>query len=397
MPTSHSPSWLSVIALAFAAFIFNTTEYLPIALLTDIGKSFQLSSTEAGIMLTVYAWVVALMSLPLMLLTRNMERRSLLMWLFALFIGGHLIAFSAWNFPVLLASRVLIALSHAVFWSITAALAMRLAPPGAGNRALSLLSIGTVSAMLLGIPLGRVIGNFLGWRVSMLLIGAAALVVSLILAKNLPKLPSVNSGSFSSIPVLFKRKNLLLMFAFTVTIVTAHFTAYTYIEPFVLQVGGFSAEQVTLLLMFYGLAGFIGSYLFGKWFDGYSKGFFIGFCLLMVASMLLLYPLLESVWAAYILCLLWGIAYSAIGLAMISRVLHFASDATDVATSIYSGLYNVGIGSGALLGHYAGVYLGLKNLSFLGAAMTAIAALIAWILIRQPGFNNRENQQQAVH
>ena len=397
MPAPHSPRWLSVIALAFAAFIFNTTEFIPIALLTDIGQSFRLSSTETGIMLTVYAWVVALMSLPLMLLTRNMERRALLMWLFALFIGGHLMAFAAWSFPVLLASRVLIALAHAVFWSITAALAMRLAPPGAGNRALSLLSIGTVSAMLLGIPLGRVIGNFFGWRISMLLIGAAALIVSLILAKNLPKLPSVNSGSLSSLPLLFKRKNLLLIFTFTVTIVTAHFTAYTYIEPFVLQIGGFNTEQVTLLLMFYGLAGFIGSYLFGKWFDRHSKSFFISSCLLMAISMLLLYPLLDSAWAVYVLCLLWGIAYSTIGLAMISRVLHFASDATDVATSIYSGLYNVGIGSGALLGHYAGVSLGLKNLGFVGTAITTAAVLIAWILIRRPGFANQEESQLSTH
>lgn len=395
MSASHSSRWLSVIALAVAAFIFNTTEYLPIALLTDIGQSFQLSSTETGIIMTVYAWVVALMSLPLMLLTRNMERRSLLMWLFVLFIGGHLMAFIAWSFPVLLASRVLIALSHAVFWSITAALAMRLAPPGEGNRALSLLSVGTVSAMLLGIPIGRVVGNLFGWRMSMLLIGMAALVVALILAKNLPKLPSINSGSLSSIPVLFKRKKLLLMYAFTVAIVSAHFTAYTYIEPLVLQVGGFSGEQVTMVLICYGLSGFIGAYLFGKWFDRHSKSFFIGFCLLMLASMLLLYPLLDSAWAVYSLSLLWGVAYSAIGLAMISRVLHFASDATDVASSIYSALYNVGIGSGALLGHYAGIQVGLGNLSFVGAAITAVAAAIAWILIRQPGFANRESGSSA--
>lgn len=381
--TSTFKQWVSVCALAVGAFIFNTTEYIPIALLSDIGQSFKMQATEVGMMITVYAWIVALLSLPLMLMTKNIERRKLLLMLFALFALFHALSFFSWNFNILLISRIGIALTHAVFWSITASLAVRLAPTGKTNQALGLLSTGTVLAMVLGIPLGRVVGQYFGWQLSFLLIGVCAAGVMLVLAKNLPALPSQNTGSLSSLPSLFKRRNLMLLYAMTVLIITAHFTAYSYIEPFVLQVGGFKAEQVTIVLSLYGLAGFAASYLFGKWFAKSQRLFMLGAVAVILLSALLLLPFASFPYAVYALVFIWGVAIVIVSLGMVSKVLAFASDATDVANSIYSGLYNVGIGGGALLGHYVTVWFGLSNIGIAGALLAAAGLAVCGLLFKE--------------
>ena len=381
--TSTFKQWVSVCALAVGAFIFNTTEYIPIALLSDIGQSFDKPATEVGMMITVYAWIVALLSLPLMLMTKNIERRKLLLMLFALFALFHALSFFSWNFNILLVSRIGIALTHAVFWSITASLAVRLAPTGKTNQALGLLSTGTVLAMVLGIPLGRVVGQYFGWQLSFLLIGVCAAGVMLVLAKNLPALPSQNTGSLSSLPSLFKRRNLMLLYAMTVLIITAHFTAYSYIEPFVLQVGGFKAEQVTIILSLYGLAGFAASYLFGKWFAKSQRLFMLGAVAVILLSALLLLPFASFPYAVYALVFIWGVAIVIVSLGMVSKVLAFASDATDVANSIHSGLYNVGIGGGALLGHYVTVWFSLSNIGIAGALLAAAGLAVCGLLFKE--------------
>lgn len=381
--TSTFKQWVSVCALAVGAFIFNTTEYIPIALLSDIGQSFGKAATEVGMMITVYAWIVALLSLPLMLMTKNIERRKLLLALFALFVVFHALSFFSWNFNILLISRIGIALTHAVFWSITASLAVRLAPTGKTNQALGLLSTGTVLAMVLGIPLGRVVGQYFGWQLSFLLIGVCAAGVMLVLAKNLPALPSQNTGSLSSLPSLFRRRNLMLLYAMTVLIITAHFTAYSYIEPFVLQIGHFKAEQVTIVLSLYGLAGFAASYLFGKWFAKSQRLFMLGAVTVILLSALLLQPFAAFPYAVYALVFIWGVAIVIVSLGMVSKVLSFASDATDVANSIYSGLYNVGIGGGALLGHYVTVWFGLSNIGIAGALLAAAGLAVCGLLFKE--------------
>ena len=317
------------------------------ALLSDIAHSFQIPVAQTGLMITIYAWIVSLMSLPFMLMTAKLERRSLLIKLFIIFVASHILSVLAWDFWVLLLSRIGIAFTHAIFWSITTSLAVRVAPKDKKAQAIGLLAMGSALAMVLGLPLGRVIGQFLGWREAFGIIAFLAFCILLLLYRFLPHLASRNAGSLSSVPSLFKRPLLVGLYALTILIISAHFTAYSYIEPFIIRVGGMTDGVATAILLIFGLSGVTASLLFNR-FHRFAPAKFL------LASM----------------------AVSVIGLSLQVRVLQLAPDATDVAMAIYSGLYNIGIGGGALFGNQVMQHFGLANIGFSGAAFAAMGLLL---------------------
>ena len=368
---SRKVAWLRVVTLAIAAFIFNTTEFAPVGLLSDIADSFGMETAQVGIMLTIYAWVVALMSLPFMLLTSKMERRRLLVGLFILFIASHVLSFLAWNFNVLVISRIGIAFAHAVFWSITSALAIRMAPAGKRAQALSLIATGTALAMVFGIPIGRIV------------IGLGALVTMVCLIKLLPKLPSEHSGSLKSLPVLFRRPALLSIYLLTVIVVTAHYTAYSYIEPFVQTVAGLSGNFATVLLLTLGGAGIVGSILFGKLGNLHASGLINAAIGLLLACLLLLLPASHNANHLMLLSVFWGMAIMIIGLGMQVKVLALAPDATDVAMSLFSGIFNIGIGAGALVGSQVSTHLSMASIGYVGAIPAVVALVWAVMIFRR--------------
>lgn len=373
-------AWLPVIALSFAAFIFNTTEFLPVGLLPSIAESFNMDVAHTGLLITGYAWVVTIMSLPLTILTAKIERRLLLVILFILFIGSHILAWLAWSFASLMLARIGIACAHAVFWAITTPLAARIAPFHKRAKALSFIVTGSSLATVLGVPIGTIIGQHLGWRIAFLCIAVTAFIVMLILIWLLPKLPSNNAGSLKSLPSLFKRPTLMYVYLLTAIIVTGHFTAYTYITPFMTKVGGFGENFVVFLLLVIGGAGIIGSIIFTKKSAQYPIGLPIASISCLLASLILLTLSAYAHFTVILLCLIWGGAMTIIALSLQTKVLDVAPDASDVAISMFSGIFNIGIGGGALVGSIVLAQMDTSYVGYAGAIFVLIALIIFYAI-----------------
>lgn len=379
----RSRIWSSILCLALAAFIFNTTEFVPVGLLPNIAESFSMDVAHAGLLLTIYAWAVSLLSLPLTVLTAKMERRKLLIFLFCLFIGSHILAGFAWSFYSLMVARIGIACAHAVFWAITTPLAVRLAPNGKKAKAMGFIVVGTSMATVLGIPIGTMIGQLVGWRVTFLCIGFIAFCVMASLLYLLPAVPSMNTISLKAIPKVLKRPVLLNIYLLTSIIITGHFTAYTYITPFMLNVGGFSEQIVVSLLLAVGFSGMIGSLIFAKYAEPHPTAILVMPVILLIICLLSLYVCSFSLITAILQGMVWGLAITIIGMVMQSKVIDAAPDAADIATSVYSGIYNIGIGGGAFVGSQVLVYLSTNYIGFVGAIFVIIALILFYFLSRK--------------
>ncbi|MDU0810007.1 MAG: sugar transporter [Burkholderia sp.] len=379
---SSERSWWGVLALALSAFIFCTTEFLPVGLLKAIGDSLHIQSTNVGLMLTIYAWTVALASLPLTLLTRKVERRKLMTAILLVFIGSHIITGGAWNFTVLILGRIGIACAHAMFWSISISLTVRIAPPEKKRRALGLLAMGTSIAMVIGIPLGRVIGETIGWRIAFLIIALVATILLPILRATLPKLPNLQTGSIKNLPALLKRPALILLYIMTVLIVTAHFTSYTYIEPFIQVTSQASSDRITFILILFGISGIPASICFNRLYSDQPDRFLLISAITVSICLLVLFPSALNIVTLSIHVFIWGGAIVCFGLAMQGWILKFATESTDLAVSIYSGLYNVGIGTGALLGNHIANDYGLPWIGTFGGVVGGLGVILCWLAIR---------------
>ncbi len=416
--------WMSLAGLTLSAFMLNTSEFMPIGLLTDIASSFGIAGASAGAMITVYAWAVMLLSLPLMIAASRIEFKRLLLGVLAVFAVGQGLSAAAPTFAILVVARIVVAYAHAIFWSIASVMATRLVSTRHAPTALGMIATGTSIAMILGMPLGRAIGLALGWRMAFAAVGtvsvvvtlylaivlpgiptgnpftlgklpalarngrlmvmyavtvlfATAYVVTLYLAIVLPGIPTGNPFTLGKLPALARNGRLMVMYAVTVLFATAYYTGYSYIEPFLAQVGGMEPSSITVALTVFGCAGLMGSFLFSRVYGGRRRAFLACSVGGMVVALFALRACAPSFAATGAVFVVWGCCATAFNVAFQSEVIRAVeADESSVAMSIFSGLFNFGIGAGSALGGFVVTGLSVGLLGVVGGAVGVVCLLL---------------------
>lgn len=375
----NKKQWMPLLGMTIAAFIFNTSEFMPIGLLTDIAQTFSITQTQAGTMITIYSWAVMLLSLPLMILASKYNYKKILLMTLFLFGLGQVISAISMNFLILIVGRLVVACAHAIFWSIASVIAVRLVNEEKREFAMSMIVTGTSVAMIAGLPLGRMIGLLIGWRITFLIVGIVSILLLFFQSIYFPKLNSNAAFSLNELPQLLKNKQLITIYGISLLFASAYYTAYSYIEPFLSQVANLSNNTITLVLSLFGVAGIGGSILFSNFYNKNRKRFILTSLCCLSLVLFLLKPSTITMITLIFICIIWGMSSTAFNVACQSETMLATNENTSaIAMSIFSGIFNLGIGLGSFIGGQTINLLNIQSIGFV-AGIIGVVSVIFYI------------------
>lgn len=377
--------WLAIGFLGLGAFTIVTTELAPIGLLSPIASELEHSEATIGLAVTVYAWVGAISALGAALWLGRVPRKQLLVGLMFGLALSNVATAAAGSFPTLLAARAVGAVSHGLFWSVIGATAAQLAPPRRTGLAMSIVFGGVSAASVLGVPLATLLGESLGWRSAFAAISGLSLATALGLALVLPGMAAAALGGRAALASVLRRRDLGGVYLATALTVTAHFAAFTFIEPYLLGMPGIRAAIVAALLFGFGAAGLLGNVLTGVFIDRFLARFLMIALITMTAVLVGLGQAGHGLGIAGVAAalLVWGTAIAAIFVALQTWVLRAAGAAAMPASAIYVAIFNAAIGTGALVGAWIYSQAGLPIVMTAAGAASGLAICVIAAL-RQP-------------
>lgn len=375
--------------LAAAAFIYVTAELLPVGALSAIARNLNVSVVLVGTLLSWYAFVAALTTVPLVRWTAHWPRRRTLMLSLVCLTVSQLISALAPSFAVLAAGRVLCAVTHGLLWSVIAPIATRLVPPSHAGRATMSIYVGTSLALVIGSPLTAALSLMWGWRLAAVCVTVAAAVVTVAARLVLPTM-TLTTDQLQYVgrrSTHHRNRALIIVSLITMIGVTGHFVSYTYIVVIVRQVVGVRGPNVAWLLAAYGIAGVLSVALVARPLDRRPKGAII-FCMAGLTAAFVLLSALAFGWhnsatTALVVgtaaIVLWGAMATAVSPMLQSAAMRAGADDPDGASGLYVTAFQVGIMAGSLAGgllYERSVAMMLTaSAGLMGAALLSMAAI----------------------
>lgn len=378
LPSVRS-AWMPVIAVGLATFSVVTTEMLPVGLLTAIAGTLNISTGNAGLMISLPAMLAALFAPFVVIASGGVDRRLILCGLLALLVIANLASALAPDLIIMLAARTVVGFCMGGIWAIAGGLAARLVPENAIGLATSIIFGGVAAASVLGVPLGAFIGDDIGWRWAF---GCIALFSALVLALHLsviPTLPVGGSVHINQFIAQLSNRKLLTGLLLTLLLVTSHFVAFTFVRPLLISVSGFNPQRIGAILFAYGIAGIVGNFVVGICAARYTR-----LTLIAIATGLVLTPLLfltvgHTTLGGGSTLIFWGLAYGGLSVGLMTWMMKAAPRAVEIASALYVAVFNIGIALGAWAGGKLIDTVTLRDTLWLASGL-AVAALLSAVI-----------------
>ncbi len=349
-PATRSRLPLALYALTAGAFGIGTTEFVIMGLLQQVATDLNVTIASAGLLISGYALGVFVGAPLLTVATARMPRKHVLLALMLVFTLGNLACALAPSYALLMGARIVTSLAHGTFFGVGAVVATGLVAPERRASAISVMFMGLTVATLLGVPAGAWLGLELGWRSTFWAVTAIGVAASVVVFALVPRDASAQVldvrrefAAVRSAPVLLALLTTTLGFA-------GVFTVYTYVQPALTDVAGFSAQAVSPILLLFGVGMIVGNVLGGRFADRSLRKALFG-TLAALAVVLVGFGLaIHSPVAAAIAVGLLGTAAFAIVAPLQASVLHAARGGESLASSLNIGAFNLGNAFGAWLG-----------------------------------------------
>ncbi|MEV0715014.1 MFS transporter [Asanoa sp. NPDC050611] len=375
--SSPAKTNLVLATLFLGMFVLGSAELLVVGVLNLIAADLRVSIPAAGRLVTLYALGLAIGGPILTALTIRFNRRTVLIGALVLFVLGNAVAVLTADYGLFLAARTLTGAVQGLFIGAAFAVGIAAAPPERMGRAMSVVVSGVAVSAALGVPVGTLVGQTLGWRGSFIAIVVFALVTLVATLALIPSVPSLGGGAGNQARYAFAPRVLAVLFL-QVLAFAALFAAMTYIVPFLGSVAGISGALVSVFLLAYGVATAVGSFGGGRYADTNAARTLIVGSVGVAVALLMLY-LAGSIAALAALALaILGVFGLGVLPSIQYRVVSLAGPGGGLAQSLPASAANVGIALGSAVGGLALGSAGASAPVLSGLIIAAVTIPVAW-------------------
>ncbi|KOU52469.1 MFS transporter [Streptomyces sp. WM6378] len=371
---------LALLALAIGAFGIGTTEFVIMGLLPEVAGTFDVSIPTAGYLVSGYA-VGVMLGAPLMtILGTKITRKRMLMLLMGFFIVGNVLSAVAPVFGLMLAGRLVASLAHGAFFGIGSVVAADLVAPEKKAGAIAMMFTGLTVANVVGVPIGTLIGQQVGWRATFFAVAALGVLGLLGVAKLVPDMPKAEGVRLRHEIAAFRNVQVLLAMAMTVLGFGGVFAAITYITPMMTNVAGYADTSVTWLLVLFGLGMVTGNLIGGRFADrALMPLLYVSLSGLALVLALFTVAAHDKAASAVVIFLIGALGFATVP-PLQKRVLDQAAGAPTLASAVNIGAFNLGNALSAWLGGIViAAGLGYTAPNWVGAVLAASAVVLAFV------------------